>query len=67
MQAIERRITDFQSDYSESMLMVMAQSVADLFRSAYVLFAPLIGVLGSFMSGSNTVSNTLFTGQILFR
>ena len=44
------------------MLLVMAKALADLFSSAYVIVAPLIGVLGAFMSGSNTVSNTLFSG-----
>ena len=43
-----------------SMLLVMAKALADLFAGAYVIVAPLIGVLGAFMSGSNTVSNTLF-------
>lgn len=43
-----------------SMLTVMAKGLADLFQGAYVIIAPLIGVLGAFMSGSNTVSNTLF-------
>ena len=43
-----------------SMLTVMAKGLADLFQGAYIIIAPLIGVLGAFMSGSNTVSNTLF-------
>ena len=43
-----------------TMLLVMAKALADLFKNAYVIVAPLIGVLGAFMSGSNTVSNTLF-------
>lgn len=43
-----------------SMLSVMAKGLADLFQGAYIIIAPLIGVLGAFMSGSNTVSNTLF-------
>ena len=43
-----------------TMLLVMAKALADLFKSAYIIVAPLIGVLGAFMSGSNTVSNTLF-------
>ncbi len=44
-----------------SMLTVMAQSLAAVAGSAYVLVAPFIGVLGAFMSGSNTVSNILFS------
>ena len=43
-----------------SMLTVMAKGLADVFQGAYIIVAPLIGVLGAFMSGSNTVSNTLF-------
>lgn len=46
----------------KSMLFVMAEALAKTFRGAYVAIAPFIGVLGAFMSGSNTVSNTLFAG-----
>ena len=46
----------------ESMLYVMAEALAALFRNTYIIIAPVIGVLGAFMSGSNTVSNTLFAG-----
>ena len=52
-------VTEFSSTNS-SMLYMMAQALAGLFKGAYFLIAPLIGVLGAFMSGSNTVSNTLF-------
>lgn len=45
-----------------SMLYAMADALAKIFRSAYIIIAPIIGVLGAFMSGSNTVSNTLFSG-----
>lgn len=44
-----------------SMLTVMAQSLAAMAGGAYVFVAPFIGVLGAFMSGSNTVSNILFS------
>ena len=44
----------------KSMVYVMAESLANLFSTSYLAVAPLIGVLGSFMSGSNTVSNMLF-------
>ena len=43
-----------------SMLLCMAKALADLFQGVYFVIAPVIGVLGAFMSGSNTVSNTLF-------
>ena len=46
----------------KSMLYVMAEALANIFKGAYVIIAPVIGVLGAFMSGSNTVSNTLFAG-----
>ena len=45
---------------SKSMVYVMAEALAGTFSKAYIGIAPLIGVLGSFMSGSNTVSNMLF-------
>ena len=44
-----------------SMLYVMALGLAKIFQGAYIIVAPIIGVLGAFMSGSNTVSNTLFS------
>ena len=47
---------------NESMLYAMAEALAHIFQSAYIIIAPIIGVIGSFMSGSNTVSNTLFSG-----
>ena len=45
---------------AKSMVYVMAESLAGLFSSSYLAVAPFIGVLGAFMSGSNTVSNMLF-------
>ena len=44
----------------KSMVYVMAESLAGLFSKSYLAVSPLIGVLGAFMSGSNTVSNMLF-------
>lgn len=44
-----------------SMLTMMADGLGSIFRGLYFIIAPFIGVLGSFMSGSNTVSNTLFS------
>jgi len=40
-----------------SMPIAMAESMADIFGGAW----PLVGALGSFMAGSNTVSNMLFS------
>ncbi len=45
----------------ESMLTVLASSLADLSGMAYPFVSPFIGVLGAFISGSNTVSNILFS------
>lgn len=44
------------------MLTLMANSFASISGKAYIIVAPLIGVLGAFFSGSNTVSNILFSG-----
>lgn len=52
---------DGRTDGLGSMLTMMADGLGSIFRGAYIVIAPLIGVLGSFMSGSNTVSNTLFS------
>ena len=46
---------------NDSMLYTLSGAMAAVFSGAYFLAAPLIGVLGAFMSGSNTVSNTLFS------
>lgn len=57
------RYTNVSSDVMDgSMLNIMARGLAALAGKAYIAVAPLIGVLGAFMSGSNTVSNTLFAG-----
>jgi len=42
------------------MITVLAIQVATLTGGLYPLFAPLIGVLGSFITGSNTNSNVIF-------
>ena len=51
----------FNTSGMDSMLLVMAQGLADLFGSAYIVVAPIIGVIGAFISGSATVSCTLFS------
>lgn len=43
-----------------AMPQVLAHSAADLFESAWPLFAAWIGALGAFIAGSNTVSNMMF-------
>lgn len=44
-----------------SMMTAMAQAAAAISGDAFPFFAPFIGVLGAFISGSNTVSNILFS------
>lgn len=44
----------------DSMLTVMANSIAEISGAAYPIISPVVGALGSFMSGSATVSNLLF-------
>jgi lactate permease len=45
----------------ESMPLVLAETVASVTGSAWPLFSPLIGALGAFIAGSNTVSNMMFS------
>ncbi|MBQ9008985.1 MAG: L-lactate permease [Clostridia bacterium] len=45
-----------------SMLVMMADGLGYLFKDFYLWVSPVIGVIGAFISGSNTVSNTLFAG-----
>ena len=44
-----------------SMPLVMAEGVTRIFQGAWPLVDAFIGALGSFMAGSNTVSNMLFS------
>lgn len=48
------------SDYN-SMPLAMAEAMTNLFRGAWPLVDSFVGALGSFMAGSNTVSNMLFS------
>jgi lactate permease len=45
----------------DSMLTTIAKALANISGDAYPILAPYLGVLGAFISGSNTVSNVLFT------
>ena len=45
----------------KSMIFYMAEELSKVGKGLYIIFSPLFGVLGSFVSGSNTVSVTLFT------
>jgi lactate permease len=44
----------------DGMLIVLAGAAADTAGRAWLFFAPLVGALGTFISGSNTVSNIMF-------
>ncbi|MDN6293301.1 MAG: L-lactate permease [Alkalibacterium sp.] len=39
---------------------VLAEGISKIMQEWYVLFAPMVGVLGSFMTSSNMASNVLF-------
>lgn len=41
---------------------VLANGIAEVLGKTYVVFAPFIGLLGTFMTGSNMSSNILFGG-----
>jgi lactate permease len=45
----------------DSMPLVLAEGVSSVVGGAWPLFAPLIGALGAFIAGSNTVSNMMFS------
>ena len=40
--------------------LLLAQSIGSLFSKVYIFVAPLIGIFGAFIAGSNTLSNFLF-------
>jgi lactate permease len=48
------------SDYP-SMPLVLAEGVSSLAGQLWPLFSPLIGALGAFIAGSNTLSNMMFS------
>lgn len=49
------------SNETKSMIFYMAEALSKVGKAFYVIISPIIGILGAFVSGSNTVSNTLFT------
>ncbi|MFD2923488.1 L-lactate permease [Halobacillus naozhouensis] len=44
-----------------SMPLVLAEGISELFGGFYPLVAPLIGAIGAFVAGSNTISNMMFS------
>ena len=55
------KVLSFTSEGGESMMKTMAEALAQVGGTLFVAISPFIGVLGSFVSGSATVSMTLFT------
>lgn len=55
------RFSNVNASGLNSMLIEMARGLAALVGKGYIVVAPLIGVLGAFISGSVTVSTTLFS------
>lgn len=53
--------TDGGSAGYDKMPIALAAGIADLVGSAWPLVAPLIGGLGAFVAGSNTISNMMFS------
>ena len=54
------RYTDSGSSGFDSMLLTMAEYLSSVGGKCYLFVSPFIGVLGSYISGSSTVSNTMF-------
>ncbi len=44
----------------DSMLLTLAKAASSIIGKAWILFAPFVGILGAFISGSNTVSDIMF-------
>ena len=51
---------DVTSTEMKSMIFYMAEALSKVGQELYIVISPVIGVLGSFISGSNTVAVTLF-------
>jgi lactate permease len=51
---------DVTSDEMKSMIYYMAEALSKVGRGLYIAISPVIGMLGTFISGSNTMSVTLF-------
>lgn len=51
----------FNASHLESMPLIMAKYLGDIFKGMWPIVSPFVGVLGTFISGSNTMSNMLFS------
>ena len=58
--------TNLNTSGMSSMVTVIAVTLGKIFGSMYFIVAPVIGILGAFLSGSNLMSNTLF-GSLQFQ
>lgn len=47
----------------DSMMTVMAKTIANIAGQAFPVVSPFIGILGAFVAGSSTVSNMLFSSM----
>ena len=54
------QFSNYNNSGMEGMLIVVARAMADLTGKAFPAIAPLIGILGAFVSGSCTVSCVMF-------
>jgi len=55
------KFSDINESGVRSMLILMAEFLSGTGRALFFVLSPVIGILGSFISGSNAVSNLLFT------
>ena len=53
-------VLKYKNNDGISMMVEMAEALSKVGKGAYILISPFIGVLGSFVSGSATISNNLF-------
>ena len=55
------KFSDINESGLHNMMVIMAEFISNAGASVFVVLSPIIGILGSFISGSNAVSNLLFT------
>jgi len=55
------KFSDINSSGLSNMMVIMADTVSKAGKTLFVAISPVVGILGSFISGSNAVSNLLFT------
>lgn len=55
------KFSDINESGLHNMMVMMAELIAKTGKTLFIVLSPLIGILGSFISGSNAVSNLLFT------